>query len=718
MALNRASSLGSEQEINDGMAEIELQKLQRQYRIMEGDRKAYSEESRINISKQRATIDKLKRDNQHLQDELKLLEMRNEDKRRSGIQSKQAEQMTEQAENYTRKIRQILAEIAELDDAIADVDRDIDQQRADLGGVNAASQNHEAISKQIRILENRLDKALVKFNKSLAVNKHLRATIDNLRRERLVFDNIYRKFEKELMEQKKQMADIIEASNSAYEARDEAQTRILALREKAEKEYQAYIQEMKELDRTLEQDRKLKDFMATKASDRHVHHEGAAGAEGGAGGLPKKKGGKEKDATRFGSQELITDSLETYERAFEEIRKVTGISDINELVKRFKAVEDQNFSLFNYVNEINNDIEKLAEEIVEVQRKIDAMVVEGVKEEERRRKEVGSLEEQLNSCNEKAGQYERQYTDMTSLISELRENIDHLVTKFQSTPPQVASRQPPIAVPISSTTAIPPAAIPGASPLPDLIEEADEVPHLPHGVTSTDALSTELAQQSAETFVKIVTDSLPTTGTAPTTTDVPVPSEPATTELIPPANDPCAPTRPGETQDSRTVPSPTPTAAPVAGAQVVSLPPHGVTDTNLLHYLGLVEHKANDLLTLYYLVNAPRKGTSGGGTGAEEGATGKEGGAAAGGTITTLGGLGGLLGQGPAPPVENMRIVAPSTGDEHDDDEPTEDDDRPLTREELEQRTLRGLSRREKVTNATKGGHKRNAKKGGISNRE
>jgi hypothetical protein len=59
----------------------------------------------------------------------------------------------------------------------------------------------------------------VKFNNALAINKSLRASIDNLRRERLVFDNIYRKFERELMEQKKQMADIIEMSNAAYEAR-------------------------------------------------------------------------------------------------------------------------------------------------------------------------------------------------------------------------------------------------------------------------------------------------------------------------------------------------------------------------------------------------------------------------------------------------------------------------------------------------------------------
>ena len=83
------------------------------------------------------------------------------------------------------------------------------------GGVNAAKETNANISKEIRILENRLDKALVKFNEALAHNKQLRETIDNLRRERVVFDNIYRKLEKELHEKKKQMANIIELSNQA-----------------------------------------------------------------------------------------------------------------------------------------------------------------------------------------------------------------------------------------------------------------------------------------------------------------------------------------------------------------------------------------------------------------------------------------------------------------------------------------------------------------------
>ncbi|KAJ1497013.1 Coiled-coil domain-containing protein 63 [Coelomomyces lativittatus] len=88
-----------------------------------------------------------------------------------------------------------------------------------MGGVNASLVTSQAIEKQIRVLENRLDQSLVKYNRALATNKRLRAIIDNLRRERWVFDSIYTKFEKELADQKKVMAEIIESSNSAYEAR-------------------------------------------------------------------------------------------------------------------------------------------------------------------------------------------------------------------------------------------------------------------------------------------------------------------------------------------------------------------------------------------------------------------------------------------------------------------------------------------------------------------
>ena len=107
---------------------------------------------------------------------------------------------------YTRKIELEKRRIDELDKQMQPMHKKIWEQRQKMGGINASRENNQAIAKQIAILENRLDKALKKYNEALAHNKKLRENIDNLRRERLVFDQIYKKLEKELAEKKKEMA--------------------------------------------------------------------------------------------------------------------------------------------------------------------------------------------------------------------------------------------------------------------------------------------------------------------------------------------------------------------------------------------------------------------------------------------------------------------------------------------------------------------------------
>ena len=62
-------------------------------------------------------------------------------------------------------------------------------------------------------------------------------------------------------------------------------------------------------------------------------------------------------------KESQEDSVETYEQAFHKIKEMTGEEDLDLLVRRFIMVEDTNFALFNYVNEQNNEIEKLNDEI-------------------------------------------------------------------------------------------------------------------------------------------------------------------------------------------------------------------------------------------------------------------------------------------------------------------------------------------------------------------
>jgi hypothetical protein len=69
-------------------------------------------------------------------------------------------------------------------------------KRRKTGGSNASVESQQNVEKQFRMLENRLDQAIVKFNRSLAKNKQLREEIDNLRGERISFEGVYKKLEK------------------------------------------------------------------------------------------------------------------------------------------------------------------------------------------------------------------------------------------------------------------------------------------------------------------------------------------------------------------------------------------------------------------------------------------------------------------------------------------------------------------------------------------
>eukprot|EP00736_Rhodelphis_marinus_P009779 Rmarinus@m.17933 len=424
---------------NSGSQSIDqqLSELQRKYKIMEGDKSKYSEESNNILRKQRNAIEKLKRDNEALREEL-AMESRHAKISSSLKASDEIARLQDQADNYTRKLEVEKRRLDELDKQIKIMEQKILEQRHRMGGVNAARDNNLQIQKQIRILENRLDKALVKFNEALAHNKQLRETIDNLRRERVVFDNIYKKLERELHEKKKEMANIIEISNIAYEARDQAQNEMAALKAQADKEQAAFEQEWKELGKLIEQDRKMKDFM--KLTEKRGAGEAARGDMGldEENKLRKKviKGnwGIAKDKA---AQQVSLEKVQSYEEAFAKIQAATGISDIDDLVTTFINAEDQNFSLFNYVNELNQEIEKLEEQIAEIKGEIERYKGQGLTTDNQRKKILKELEEKLQTTEAKAEQYDLKYGQAMKTVNALKHGIWNIFSKIGCNTPEV-----------------------------------------------------------------------------------------------------------------------------------------------------------------------------------------------------------------------------------------------------------------------------------------
>eukprot|EP00002_Diphylleia_rotans_P012183 TRINITY_DN2383_c0_g1_i6.p1 TRINITY_DN2383_c0_g1~~TRINITY_DN2383_c0_g1_i6.p1 ORF type:complete len:540 (-),score=149.72 TRINITY_DN2383_c0_g1_i6:74-1693(-) len=400
--------------------EGELAELHRRFRIMEGERKAYTETSQSDIRKQRATIEKLKRENEYLKDELTQVESQSVDHSANQSTTGAISKLQEHIDGLNRKIDAEKTRVGELDRHLKLLQDRIMEQKQELGGVTATRESGLAINRQIKILENRLDQALIKFNQALAENKTLRDQIDSLRRERVVFDNLYKKHEKDLLEQKKEMAGVIEMSNSAYEQRDEAQNRVIQLKEKSDKEIAAFEAEMKELNRIIEQDRKMKDFMKMRET----------GDKSDGDDKRKKKKGLWDFGSGRGAAGLSIDKVQTYEEGFAKIQAATGITDIDEFVNTFIKVEDQNFSLFNFVNELNNEIEKLEEQIGEIRAEVEKYKSQGINSDNQRKKILKDLEERLLRTESKSEQYDAKHSQSMKIAGSLKGAIQSIFNRI------------------------------------------------------------------------------------------------------------------------------------------------------------------------------------------------------------------------------------------------------------------------------------------------
>mmetsp|Transcript_4046 Transcript_4046/g.8751 ORF Transcript_4046/g.8751 Transcript_4046/m.8751 type:complete len:550 (+) Transcript_4046:72-1721(+) len=419
--------------------EQETAELQRKFRVLENDKRASSEDSQARIRKQRATIEKLTRENRKMKAELNETRSNPASATETRMGLEKITKLTDQKDTLMVKAdteQEMERQLRDKLEATQTKIKSVRQEMGRHGGCNAALDNTKAVQKQIRILENRLDQALQKFNQAIAANRSLREQIDTLRRERMVFDDIYRKLENELQQKKKEMANIIEQANAAYEARDNAQAQMAALKQQADKEHAEFEKEWRELGRLIENDKKMKEFMRQKVRNREAEQAKANEAS------PKEDDRHRKKLTRnaWETQKSLAaastnqEKVNSYEEAFSRIQAATGICDIDELVNNFINAEDQNFSLFKYNNELAADIEKLEQSIVELKEEQTMLTGQSNRKEDTEKiKIIETLEEKWNDIDKKAVHYELKYQESQQTLAHIRAGIESIFRRTNCT---------------------------------------------------------------------------------------------------------------------------------------------------------------------------------------------------------------------------------------------------------------------------------------------
>jgi coiled-coil domain-containing protein 63/114 len=211
---------------------------------------------------------------------------------------------------------------------------------------------------------------------------------------------------------------------------------VAAIEQANRKEQEEFEEQMVELGRMLDNELTLPTMGGTMVGTGRF---GSSSRSGGVGGHSSQMMGgthgtgiNHMDKTSSGS---IADSsalerVQNFEEAFNKIKAATGITDIEELVKTFIKNEDHNFSLFNYVNEQNNEIEKYDEQIQLLREEERKFAQESGDDVHQHKQILKELEGKLQSAETMAEKYEMRCQDLQRAIESLKRGIQNIYEKF------------------------------------------------------------------------------------------------------------------------------------------------------------------------------------------------------------------------------------------------------------------------------------------------
>ena len=158
----------------------------------------------------------------------------------SGVNRERANKirlLRERGDVFTERLEKTMRKIAKYDQntkAVRKAINDQKQLRKKLGGGENASQQLRAqVDKRMGHMEKRLNRAIQRHNEVESKHSSLKAKINRMRRDKLMYREVYKKLESKLEVKQKQMAVMIDKSNEIYNRREQTIKMIAALEKQA-----------------------------------------------------------------------------------------------------------------------------------------------------------------------------------------------------------------------------------------------------------------------------------------------------------------------------------------------------------------------------------------------------------------------------------------------------------------------------------------------------
>ncbi|CAM9168036.1 unnamed protein product [Sphacelaria rigidula] len=276
-------------------------------------------------------------------------------------------------------------------------------QRAD--GLDPTKQADQNQRKLVSNLEARLNKAsaasidydsmrlLIRHSEIVNGNAQLKSEINHLRKERTTANEVHAQLEASIHQVRGEISALMMQASAVHEHREELvkNKEDLLLQNREQKE--RFDSTLSELTNFIEmQNEKFEESVNRAAKEgKDMDHTLSVVEKAGNMTIPEEDVLRQQVAEMQEAEEkeeatdkAIENKIKWYEEAFEELKTVSNIDDLDRLVAVFIKQEDEHFSLFNYIQTVNQETDQHLEKTEELEAEIAKYEQEqGVEEKQR-----------------------------------------------------------------------------------------------------------------------------------------------------------------------------------------------------------------------------------------------------------------------------------------------------------------------------------------------
>ena len=411
----------------------ELADLQNRFHLLEGDRKAFYEQSQLTLKQNKEACDALRRENKEVRQGLSAIH-----KERGSGHTGEANSMhdaeMQKVETQLTLLRQRHNQLRALNHQR---EKDLHLQDDELQDLKRCSQKPAAESnpqmRHIRTLENRLDKAMIKYNEAQSIRKTYDQIVKRLKEERVNFDNQLGAIEATLGAKEHDYEELLLMSHDASHAKDVTRAELLRLTSLVTEERKAREKEVAERRNAVQ----ARSDMNERMEEREKMRREIVLASQGDLGEQAEQALKQNVVTNALHHQLNANVVEgeaqvmsAYEAAFRKIKESTGVSDVNEVIQKFLTQEQTHENLVNLTKEAQARIEQLAEERVSTKTMVDEMKYAGGTGQGSRA-EVEAMERKHTEQAQALERAKTRQLRMMKVFIDIRVGIEHLADKLE-----------------------------------------------------------------------------------------------------------------------------------------------------------------------------------------------------------------------------------------------------------------------------------------------